>query len=171
MLTEPSVSFSVLKKSRFGAYNAFQKQRSNTVAKVMVVEDDPAIQNAYQFVFAKAGYDVLMASNGEEAMRQLPDLPDVILLDMLMPGFSGLDFLRAADVKEHYPKMKVVCLTNIESPKVKDEAMSLGADSYVIKVTKNPSELVTMVDEMVGSRPNEKKRTDDKPDEQSDEGK
>jgi DNA-binding response OmpR family regulator len=120
------------------------------VARVLVVEDDPAIQHAYVFVLQKAGFTVDVAGDGSEAIRQVENLPDVVLLDMLMPGFSGLDFLREGKIKERFPKMKVIALTNIDSGKVRSEAMELGADKYLIKVTLNPGDIVNLVHECIG---------------------
>ena len=120
------------------------------MACVLVVEDDPAIQHAYQFVLEKAGHEVLLASDGSEAVKLLERLPQVVFLDMLMPGFSGLDFLREADVLNRFPGMKVVAVTNIESPRVREDAMGLGAVQYLVKVNLNPSDLVRIVAEYVG---------------------
>jgi CheY-like chemotaxis protein len=119
------------------------------VARVLVVEDDPAIQHAYVFVLEKAGYTIDVASDGAEAIKQVENLPDVVLLDMLMPGFSGLDFLRQGHIRERFPKMKIVALTNIDSGKVRTEAMELGADKYLIKVTLNPADIVSLVQECI----------------------
>lgn len=115
------------------------------MARVLVVEDDPTIQHAYQFVLQKAGFTVDVARNGQEALTLMGSLPDCIILDMLMPGFSGLDFLRTVGLKEHYPNMQVFAVSNIDSPKIKEEALSLGVRQYLIKVGITPDQLVQLV--------------------------
>lgn len=122
------------------------------VIKVLIVEDDPSIQNAYQFILKKYGYEVLVAEDGVEALRQLPAVPDIILLDMLMPGFSGLDFLREAELQVRYPRIKVVAISNIDSERVRADAASLGVVRYLIKVEQNPSDIVRLVTELASEQ-------------------
>ena len=126
------------------------------MSRVLVVEDDPAIQHAYVFVLENAGFEVDTASEGSEAIKLVENLPEVVLLDMLMPGFSGLDFLREGKIKERFPRMKIVALTNIDSGKVRSEAMELGADKYLIKVTMNPGDIVKLVQELIAQSAAEK---------------
>ena len=121
--------------------------------KVLIVEDDPAIQTAYQFILARAGFEILVAHNGAEALTEVVAVPDIILLDMLMPGFSGLDFLREADLKNRYPRISVIAVSNIDSSRVKKDAEALGVIKYLIKVEQNPSDIARIVQEVADAQP------------------
>lgn len=123
------------------------------MARILLVEDDPAIQNAYQFVLTKAGFTVDIARDGQEAMTLVEHVPDLIFCDMLMPGFSGLDFLREAKPKQRFPQMKIIAVSNIDSVKVKQDAMALGVEKYVIKVNLTPHDLVDLANETLGLSP------------------
>ncbi len=123
------------------------------MARILLVEDDPAIQNAYQFVLTKAGFTVDVARDGQEAMALVENIPDLIFCDMLMPGFSGLDFLREANPKQRFPQMKIIAVSNIDSSKIKEDAMALGVEKYVIKVNLTPHDLVDLANETLGLTP------------------
>jgi two-component system response regulator (stage 0 sporulation protein F) len=121
------------------------------MAKILIAEDDHDIRTAYVFAFSKAGYETLEAANGTQAMSiMLSEHPHVILLDMLMPGMSGLDFLRQAEIKTKHAGIKVVAFSNIDTPRVVEEAKSLGASDYLIKVDITPHQMVEIVNGMIG---------------------
>jgi CheY-like chemotaxis protein len=122
------------------------------IVRVLIVEDDPAIQNAYEFVLQKSGFEVYTADNGQEALAQLVHVPDIILLDMLMPGYSGLDFLREAELPERYPRIQVVAVSNIDSPRVKEDAKNYGVVRYVLKVEMTPRDIARMVTELAAEQ-------------------
>jgi CheY-like chemotaxis protein len=117
------------------------------MTRVLLVEDDTGVRNMNAFALSHSGFDVTLAESGAEAMRKMDDQPenapfDVILLDMLMMGMSGLDFLREYDVKKKSPKTKVIALTNFDSEQIHDKAKALGVDEYLDKSRYEPQELV-----------------------------
>jgi len=116
------------------------------IAKVLVVEDDSDIRAAYVYALTKAGFEVLEAPDGNAAMQLFErQRPDVILLDMLMPGMSGLDFLRETKASARFPAMKIIALSNIDTARVVQEAKGLGVDDYHIKVDMTPHQMVQLV--------------------------
>ncbi|HSX41667.1 MAG TPA: response regulator [Candidatus Saccharimonadales bacterium] len=116
------------------------------MAKVLIVEDDADIRNAFAHGLTHAGYQMMIAGNAEEAAKQLQaDTPDVMVLDLLMPGISGVEFLKQEKVSQRFPDMKILVFTNIDSPRVMDEAKSLGITEYIVKVTTTPSELAAKI--------------------------
>lgn len=113
------------------------------MAKILIAEDDGQIRTAYVYAFTRAGYEVTEAADGGQAMQLLPTVnPDIVLLDMLMPGVSGLDFLRQTNMAGVHPDIKVIAFSNIDTPRVIDEAKQLGAVEYLIKVDVTPHEMV-----------------------------
>ena len=121
------------------------------MAKILIAEDDHDIRTAYVFAFAKAGYETVEAVDGTQAMAALTnEHPHVILLDMLMPGMSGLDFLRQAEIPTKHAGIKVIAFSNIDTPRVVEEAKKLGATEYMIKVDVTPHAMVDVVSKMIG---------------------
>ena len=116
------------------------------MTKVLVVEDEPSILNSYAFVFQKKGLDVTPVTNAKDALEACKTAKfDVIILDMLLPEISGLDFLRQAELKKNSPETKVLVISNTESAKIRDEAMQLGAVDYLMKVESTPYDLADKV--------------------------
>ncbi|HEX7259840.1 MAG TPA: response regulator [Candidatus Saccharimonadia bacterium] len=116
------------------------------MTSVLLVEDDNDIRAAYNYALSKAGFAVTEASDGAKAAEYIEKLrPDVVLLDMLMPGMSGLDFLRQTEVASRFPDTKVVAVSNIDTPRVVQQAKELGVTEYIIKVETTPRELVELV--------------------------
>lgn len=119
------------------------------MAHILVVEDHPGIRETYEMLFIKEGHKVVTASDGRAALDATEEGNfDIILLDMLMPEMSGLEFLRAYEPSKH-PDTKVVVFSNLENPEVAKEAMLLGVERYVRKATMPPREMADMVKEVL----------------------
>ena len=111
---------------------------------VLLVEDDQSIQNMYALALKNEGFEVTTAPSGAEALVRVEERPfDIILLDMLMNGMSGLDFLRTYDVRTKAPQTIVIALTNMENPSITEKAKELGAREYLNKSAYEPQDLVT----------------------------
>lgn len=82
------------------------------VKKILIVEDDDLNRKLFQSILFEAGYDVLVASNGEEAIEIMrKESPDLILLDIIMPGKSGLEVLKILKEEGLLKDSKVYALT------------------------------------------------------------
>jgi DNA-binding response OmpR family regulator len=114
--------------------------------KVLIVEDDAMLRNVYEIIVAREGYVVEVARDGSEGLRKLGSFqPDLVLLDMLMPIKSGLQFLKEAKMKLHYPKTSVLILSNLSASDTVNEALRLGAKEHFIKSNLLPKDLVEAV--------------------------
>jgi CheY-like chemotaxis protein len=101
-----------------------------------------------------AGFDITAAASGAEALVRVEDNHyDLILLDMLMTGMSGLDFLRSYDIRTKSPGTKVIALTNLENPTIEQKALELGVSEYLTKSNYEPGELATHIKEVLGQPP------------------
>jgi CheY-like chemotaxis protein len=79
------------------------------MSKILIIEDEEILRNAYSMILSSAGYCVATAGNGNEGIEQLIGFkPDLILLDMLMPESNGLDFLQRSDINHAYPNTRVI---------------------------------------------------------------
>lgn len=116
------------------------------MAKVLIIEDEEALRTVYCMILETAGYHVSQASDGQEGLEQLASfLPDVILLDMLMPVKNGLEFLQEAEIKQNYPATTVIVLSNLSDSPTIQEALKLGATKHLIKANTLPNDLLDVV--------------------------
>lgn len=120
------------------------------MAKILVVEDEQPILFAYSKVLTNKGHKVLLASDAIEGIELAQkEKPDAILLDMMMPGLSGLDLLKELDVKKNLPKTKLIVTSNIESPKIIEEAKKLGAVKYLLKIDYTPYQVEEIIRDLL----------------------
>jgi DNA-binding NtrC family response regulator len=100
--------------------------------RILVVDDERMIRWSIQQALSKDGFSVSAVETGEEAVAQATDeMPDLVLLDITLPGIDGLEVLRRLKAIE--PSVSIVMVTAIEDVKVAVEAMRLGAYDYVSK--------------------------------------
>ncbi len=113
---------------------------------ILLVEDDIFVSDIYQTKLGQEGFQVLVAENGMEAVRKLEkSIPDLILLDIVMPYMDGMEVLRKIKEKKEWKDIPVVLLTNLSDKERVDEGMGLGASDYLIKSHFTPSEVVAKV--------------------------
>lgn len=124
------------------------------MAKLLIIEDDPRLENTYNLIFQKDGHEVVRAHDGEEGLQKAEsENPDIILLDMLMPKMHGIEFLRNYDAKKKHPNTKIIVFSNMESSDLLKQAKELGADRYEVKSRFSPKELAHLVNEVLADRP------------------
>lgn len=116
--------------------------------KILIVEDEKALNEAYQTILTKEGYKVSSALDGDEAL-EITELmePDLILLDLRMPHIGGIEFLKKYELKKKHPKVKVIVFSNLDTQSEIDEAYELGAQTYMLKAWASPKELARLVKE------------------------
>lgn len=116
---------------------------SRNVPAVLVVENDIALRDGFEIALAYAGYHVMTAQDGEVALERIrTHVPDLIILDILMPVMDGREFLRQFDNKDSIP---IVALSNLDSKADIDEIVSLGAHECHLKSSITPLELINLV--------------------------
>lgn len=119
------------------------------MAKVLVIEDNDMLNQAYTFMLKAKGHDVDSAFDGEQGLKKASTFkPDVILLDYLMPKMDGKAFLEHYDVNGKHPNVKVLLLTNISEEEKVSEAMSLGVYKHLLKAQTEPAQLIGLIDEI-----------------------
>jgi DNA-binding response OmpR family regulator len=102
--------------------------------KVLIVDDEPNIVAALEFLLEKSGYQVQVAANGEEALARLDDFaPDLVLLDVMVPKVSGYEVCQRMRGQPKWRDIKIVMLSARGREVEVEKGMSLGADLYVTK--------------------------------------
>lgn len=115
---------------------------------ILIVEDEKPLNEAYQTILKKEGYNVLFAFDGDEALEITKTTePDLILLDLRMPHVGGIEFLKKYQPGKNHPKVKVVVFSNLDTQSEIDQAYELGAQKYMLKAWASPKELARLVKE------------------------
>lgn len=114
-------------------------------ANILVVEDEPAIQELIAANLSRAGHTVLRAADAEAAARIVREaLPDLILLDWMLPGMSGIDFARRLRADARTRDIPIIMLTARGDERDKVAGLETGADDYITKPF-SPRELVARI--------------------------
>lgn len=121
------------------------------VPKLLIIEDEPTLQQAYKLILSTHGYDVSTANNGIEGLEKIKSIkPALILLDIFMPRMDGRELLRNLDL-DLYPDMKVVVYSNLSDKNIEEEMLALGAHRVILKSKTGPSELLSLVQSVLKS--------------------
>jgi DNA-binding response OmpR family regulator len=116
------------------------------MSKVLLIEDDKDLNDAYNMILKKASYEVETTFNGEEGLEKLKSFnPDIILLDLIMPVKSGNDFLEEYYRTPSASSPKIVIITNLEHSEEITKALALGAFKCVVKSKTTPQGLLKIV--------------------------
>ncbi len=117
--------------------------------KIMIIEDNKDLQEIYKHSFEKHGYTVVVEENGLEGVNSvIKELPDVILLDLMMPGMDGFGFLRRMKESGGLNIPVVVC-SNISDVDTINKALKDGATDVILKVDYSGKQLVDKVNFLV----------------------
>lgn len=114
--------------------------------KVLIVEDDQLIFSILSRELTGAGYEVLNAFDGEQAITTTREQrPDLILLDILLPRKNGFEVLQALKADPELASIPVVILSNLGQPEDIQKGRELGAIDYMVKVEFEPKQIVAKV--------------------------
>jgi two-component system phosphate regulon response regulator PhoB len=103
-------------------------------ATILVVEDEPAIQELIAYNLKQAGHQPLRADNAEQALNLVANaLPDLVLLDWMLPGLSGIEFARRLRADKRTRAIPIIMLTARSDEQDKLQGLETGADDYITK--------------------------------------
>jgi two-component system phosphate regulon response regulator PhoB len=103
-------------------------------ATILVVEDEPAIQELIAYNLKQAGHQPLRADNAEQALNLVANaLPDLVLLDWMLPGLSGIEFARRLRADKRTRSIPIIMLTARTDEQDKLQGLETGADDYITK--------------------------------------
>lgn|SRR3989344_3804914 len=117
---------------------------------ILIVEDDKFLKGLAEREFEKEGLSVITASEGDEAIRLAKEkTPNVILLDIILPGLDGYETLKLLKIDDITKRIPVILFTNLGSQEDIDSAKALGADAFLIKAHNSLDDIVKKVKEYV----------------------
>ncbi|MFA6919357.1 MAG: response regulator [Patescibacteria group bacterium] len=118
--------------------------------KILMIEDERDLAGIYSLQMKMSGINVVLASNGAEALEILQKQSfDLVLLDLLMPDIDGFEMLRQIKGDNKLKKNKVYAWSNLTQKKQIELAKKCGADGFLIKSEYTPSSLVEKVNELL----------------------
>jgi CheY-like chemotaxis protein len=127
-------------------------QNQNKKRKVIILDDDKFLLNMYSAKFLSSGIEADTTETGDKLLEMLRAgaTADLLLLDIIIPGLSGLETLVKIKEEGLAKDAKVVMLTNQSTEKDVEKAKSLGVQGYIVKATSTPSEVVDQVIKIIG---------------------
>ncbi len=120
--------------------------------EILIVDDEPSVVVALQFLMQQQGYHVLVAETGEDALDLIYKYkPDLVILDIMLPGIDGHEVCEIVRLNPDYRKVKILFLTARRDEVEIAKGLALGADAYITKPFSN-NKLVAAVNEVLESR-------------------
>ncbi len=118
--------------------------------KILIAEDDNFLANAYRIKFEKSGFDVEIATDGKLALESLNSfVPDVILLDLIMPTMDGFGVLAELKKSDKLSKIPVIVTSNLGQKEDMDKAKNLGAKDFFVKSDTSIGDIVAKVSSFI----------------------
>lgn len=118
--------------------------------KILVVEDDKFLSSAYRVKLTKANFQVKITSDGKEALQALDSfVPDLIILDLVMPVMDGFSVLESLRKDERYKKTPVLVASNLGESEDIVKATKLGATDYIVKTDLSMKKLIERIKQLL----------------------
>jgi DNA-binding response OmpR family regulator len=142
---------SVSALSRAGSCGGKRKEMSMSQS-VLIVDDEPNIVRSLEFLMTKAGYEVRVARDGEQALSEIAKAPpDLVLLDAMMPKRDGFDVCQTIRGNPDWTGIRVIMLTAKGRDIEREKGLAMGADDYITKPF-STREVVAQVEKILGSK-------------------
>ena len=120
--------------------------------KLLLVEDDPFMASLMADAFSKAGFDMVFAADGEEAVKKVIEAkPDIAVMDILLPKKNGIEAIREFRVTPEGANLPIIIVSNLEDASYVTDAEKLGVKAYLVKANVQISELVAKTREVLAS--------------------
>ena len=122
-----------------------------TKHKILIIDDNEFLLDMYAVKFKEEGFEVELARGGKEALNKIKEgiYPEVVLLDVVMPGMDGFELLEIIRKEKLIPTSKIIILSNLSQKEHLDKGTNLGVADYVVKAYFTPSEVVKKVNEVL----------------------
>jgi DNA-binding response OmpR family regulator len=113
---------------------------------ILIIEDDKFLRELIVQKLLKEGYDISEAIDGEEGIKKIKtEKPDLILLDLILPGIDGFEVLSRMKADEKLAKIPVIILSNLGQREEIERGLKLGANDYMIKAHFTPREIIDKI--------------------------
>jgi len=118
--------------------------------RILIADDESNIRNVLEFSLQAEGLDVIEAASGDEALKlATAELPDLVILDVMMPGMGGVEVCRLLKADPRTARIPVVLLTARTQSEDRRAGLAAGAERYITKPF-SPHKVVSVVAELLG---------------------
>lgn len=125
-----------------------QEKKKN---KIMVIEDDKFLRELLVRRLEEENFEVFSCVDGNEALAGIKkELPDLILLDLILPGIDGFEILKQVKQDNNISSIPVIILSNLGQQEEVEKGISLGAVDYLIKAHFTPGEIIDKIKSVLG---------------------
>lgn len=122
--------------------------------KVLIIDDDEMIIELWTIALKQEGYEVLSATSGKDGLNQAKEkMPDIILIDQIMPDIKGNDLLRMLKDDPTTKPIPVAVVSNYNESQLMQEAIEKGAVDYILKYQIEPQDLVNKIKTLMQTTP------------------
>ena len=122
--------------------------------KILWIEDDQFLSSILAVKLSHEGCTAMYAKNGEEALEMINrETPDIILLDLLLPGMSGFDLLTEIRTKQNIKHVPIIVLSNLGQKDDMEKTRELGANKYLIKAEHDLDDIITEISKTLTAEP------------------
>ncbi|MFA5013453.1 MAG: response regulator [Candidatus Paceibacterota bacterium] len=119
--------------------------------KILIIEDDKFLRELMTRKLLSLEYDVVSASDGEEGLQKIKsETPDIVLLDLILPGINGFDVLAKAKKDPAIEKIPIIILSNLGQSEDIEKGLKLGAQDFLVKAHFTPQEIVNKLRSILG---------------------
>ncbi len=119
--------------------------------KILLIEDEEIMIDLLQRKLEKEGYEVKLARDGEEGLEKIrQEMPDLVLLDIVMPKVGGLEVMEEISKDQELKKKPVIIISNSGQPVELERVKELGARDWLIKTEFDPQEVLDKVKQQIG---------------------
>lgn len=119
--------------------------------KILLIEDDKFLRELMGQKIINLNYDLVTAVDGEEGLKKIKkEKPDVVLLDLMLPGMNGFEVLEKAKADPDIAKIPVIILSNLGQAEDIEKGLKLGAKDFLIKAHFTPQEIINKLKVILG---------------------
>ena len=122
-------------------------------AFILLVEDDKFLRELLVRKLEAVGFKISTAVDGRDALKKVKEeLPELVLLDLVLPGVDGFDILKEIKEDSSTSKIPVIILSNLGQREEVERGLKLGANDYLIKAHFTPDEIITKITDVLGNK-------------------
>jgi len=113
---------------------------------ILIVEDDKFLRELISQKLVKEGYNISQAIDGEEGLKKIKEeKPDLVLLDLILPGIDGFEVLARIKEEQEVTKIPIIVLSNLGQKEDVEKGIGLGAVDYLVKAHFTPGEIIEKI--------------------------
>ena len=121
--------------------------------KILVVEDDRFLRELITQKLVREGYEISEAADGEEGVKKAEEIkPDVILMDLILPGIDGFEAISKIKEKPELENVPIIILSNLGQRDDVERGLKLGAVDFLIKAHFTPGEIIEKIEKVLGEK-------------------